>query len=171
MINIRKNIGWILYTFMGGVLPHGTYKQFPISQSIRRLAGILLFEKCGKGINLGRKIRFSRKVTIGNNSSIGNNAYLSGKIIIGNNVMIAPNCTFIAISHRFSDKPPFQHIGSANAPIIIEDNVWIGYGAIILEDVTIGKGSIVAAGAVVTRDVEPYTIVGGVPAKLIKNRG
>lgn len=54
--------------------------------------------------------------------------------------------------------------------IIIDDDVWIGAGAIILTGVTIGKGSVIAAGSIVTKDVEPYTIVGGNPAKLIKKR-
>ena len=74
------------------------------------------------------------------------------------------------MNHEFAQVPPFQHIGSGEDEIVIGDYTWIGYGAKILAGVTVGEGSIVAAGAVVTKDVEPYTVVGGVPAKLIKNR-
>lgn len=169
-MNVKKYMGWFLYAFVGGVLPHGGYGQFPLSQSIRRLSAKLLFDYCGKGVNIGRRIRFSQKVSLGDGSGIGDHAYISGELRIGNHVMMAPRCVFIAMNHKFSPEYPFQEIGGESQKIEIGDNVWIGYGAMVLAGVKIGDGAIVAAGAVVTKDVEPYTVVGGVPAKLIKKR-
>ena len=169
-MKISKLIGYVVYTFVGGVLPHGKINQFPISQFIRRLSVKLLFNSCGNNNNIGRKIRMSRGISIGNDSSIGDSCYFSGDVTIGNNVMIAPKVSFISLEHIFDDTDVLKDIGQISRKIIVEDNAWICYGATILSGVTIGHGSIIAAGAVVTKDVKPNTIVGGVPAKFIKNR-
>ena len=85
--------------------------------------------------------------------------------------MMAPNVAIIATNHNFGRKDiPMNQQGSVDMAINIEDDVWIGYGAKILAGVTINKGVIIAAGAVVTADVPEYTIVGGVPARMIKKR-
>lgn len=167
-MNIRKILGRFLYC-IGGVLPHGTYDQFPVSQTIRRCAGRLLFDSAGKGLNIGRRCRLSNHISMGSYSSIGDGSYVSGRLIVGNSVMIAPQCVFLGLNHIF-DPVSLEHTGSESKPITIKDHVWIGYGAKILAGVTIGEYSIVGAGAVVTKDVEPYSIVGGVPAELIKKR-
>jgi maltose O-acetyltransferase len=94
-----------------------------------------------------------------------------GKIIIGNNVMMAPNVGIIAANHRFDRTDiPMKLQGIEENCVIIEDDVWIGYGAYILSGVKVGKGSIIAAEVVVTRNVPDYSIVGGIPAKVIKVR-
>ncbi|MBP8944773.1 MAG: hypothetical protein KBG25_02530 [Paludibacteraceae bacterium] len=89
-----------------------------------------------------------------------------GKLIIGDNVSIGPRCTLVLFSH-----PNFSQIRNQltekNREIIIEKNAWLGAGVIVLQGIKIGEGAIVAAGAVVTKDVAPYTIVAGVPAKKI----
>lgn len=89
------------------------------------------------------------------------------KVVIGNNVLIGPNVTI-----RDSDNHSIFQLDEENIkeqPIIIEDNVWIGMNAVILKGVRIGKGSVVAAGAVVTKDVPEHSLVAGVPAKILKN--
>lgn len=169
-MNVKKYIGYALYSCLGGLLPHGTTKQFKLSNAIRKLCGKLMFDYTGKNVNIGRKIRFSKQVSLGSNSSIGDNAYISGELQIGDNVMIAPKCSFIAIEHEFDKDNPCVHVGNVGKKICIKDNAWIGYGAIILAGVTVGEGGVVGAGAVVTKDVEPYSVVGGVPAKKIKMR-
>lgn len=90
---------------------------------------------------------------------------------IGDYVMIGPYCLFASVHHKFDDwqKPMFLQKPEVRS-IVIEDDVWIGANVTVLPGVTIGRGSIIAAGAVVTKDVEPYSIAGGVPAKLIKYR-
>ena len=110
-------------------------------------------------------------LTIGDNSSIGAYSYIgcSGRITIGNNVMIGPNVSIIAENHIYTeDSKNFKEQGVSNKGITISDNVWIGTKATILDGVTIGQGSIIAAGAVVTQDVPSSVVVGGVPAKVIK---
>lgn len=97
------------------------------------------------------------------------------KVIIGSKVMLGPNVTIIGGNHNTSYLGKFMYDVKKKKPnddldIIIEDDVWIGANAIILRGVTIGRGSIVASGAVVTKNVMPYSVVGGVPAKLLKYR-
>jgi acetyltransferase-like isoleucine patch superfamily enzyme len=110
---------------------------------------------------------------MGNNSNIGPYNYIgcSGKIIIGNNVMLAPRVSIYAENHVF-DNPDIliRDQGVAYQTVIIEDDCWIAANSIILAGVTIGKGSVVAAGSVVTENVAPYSVVAGVPAKFIKSR-
>ncbi|ULO03479.1 DapH/DapD/GlmU-related protein [Campylobacter sp. RM12651] len=109
----------------------------------------------------------------GKNISVGKNVFINsgckfqdqGGIYIGNNVLIGHNVVLATINH---DINPFKRSDMVLKPITIEDNVWIGSNATILSGVNIKKGSIIAAGAVVTKDVEEFQIVAGVPAKLIK---
>ena len=110
---------------------------------------------------------------MGNHSNIGPYNYIgcSGKITIGNNVMLGPRVSIYAENHIF-DNPnlTIKEQGVQKLDVIIEDDCWIASNAVITAGVTIGKGSVIAAGAVVTESVPPYSVVGGVPAKLIKSR-
>mgnify|MGYP004463476607 CR=1 FL=1 len=172
MNKVKKLIGYILYGLLGSWLPHyacGITWKF--SKLIRQISGKLLFDNCGKNVDIGRHCKLSSQISLGDNSGIGDNSYIQGKVIIGNNVMMAPNVAIIAANHNFGRKDiPMNQQGSVDMAINIEDDVWIGYGATILAGVTINKGVIIAAGAVVTADVPEYTIVGGVPARMIKKR-
>ena len=114
-------------------------------------------------------------VEIGKNASFNSNVMINGrgvgKILIGNNVLIGPNVVIRSNNHNYEDPNiPIINQGMTNGEIIIKDNVWISSNCVILPNCTIGEGSIVAAGAVVTKDIEPYSIVGGIPAKKIGNR-
>lgn len=172
MNKIKKAIGYLIYVCIGSWLPHyQLHYSWPISMRIKRFSAKLMLEKCGKAVDIGRHISFSAKISLGDRSSIGDNAYFNGEVNIGNDVMMSPNCAFIASNHNYSRTDvPMNQQGGVAEPIIIEDDVWIGYGVIITAGVHVGRGAIVAAGAVVTKDVEEYTIVGGVPAKLISTR-
>ena len=88
-----------------------------------------------------------------------------GGITIGNNVFIAPKVNLVTLNHSFD---PANRSATISKPIVIEDGVWIGIGATVLQGVTIGKNSIVGANSVVTRDVPPNTVVAGNPAKFVK---
>lgn len=110
-------------------------------------------------------------IHIGQDSLIGELNVLRGQggITIGNRVYTAPLVQLLAVNHIYSDPTrPMVEQGITATGIVIEDDVWIGAGAIITDGVHIGKGAVVAAGAVVTKAVKPYTVVGGVPARLIK---
>lgn len=110
-------------------------------------------------------------IRIGRDSLIGEYNVLRGQggITIGDRVYTAPLVQILAVNHVFDDPDrPIVEQGITAEGIVIEDDVWIGAGAIITDGVRIGRGAVIAAGAVVTHDVESHTVVGGVPARLIK---
>ena len=98
--------------------------------------------------------------------------YGGNTVSIGANVMIAPHCMIAAGTHNYIqlDGPMRTAISESKGPIVIEDDVWIGANSTITDGVHIGMGAVVAAGSVVTKDVAPYDVVAGVPARVIKNR-
>ncbi|WP_413285377.1 acyltransferase [Vibrio sp. MA40-2] len=135
----------------------------------------LLLAKKGHSVFIDAHVyfRYPKKVYIGNLVSInrGCEFYPSWNdretiIAIGNNVRIGPSTKFFAAGHDTFD----IELADNSSTITVKDHVWIGGNSTILQGVTIGEGAIVAAGSVVTKDIAPYTIVGGVPAKFIKNR-
>ena len=124
----------------------------------------------GKHSYVHRYCRFFHvgKIYIGNNSTINFGCYLDNRrgIHIGNNVGIAHNTKIYTLGHDYNN-PSFPTIGS---PVIIKDNVFIFSNALIMPGVSIEEGAIVLAGSVVTKNVEPWTIVGGNPAKPLRRR-
>ena len=115
-------------------------------------------------------------IRIGNNSSFNRdvhiNADVGGQIIIGDNCLIGPKVVMRTANHRFEIKEVnIREQGHQIADILIEDDCWIGANAIILGGVHIGKGAIIGAGAVVTKDIPSMAIAVGVPAKVLKYRG
>ncbi len=112
-------------------------------------------------------------LTIGNNVGIAQNCFIQvrGKVDIGNNVLFGPNVSIFSENHVFEQTDlPISKQGVSRKGVVIEEGVWIGSRSVILDGVVVGRDSIIAAGSIVTKDVMPYTIVGGVPAKLIKAR-
>ena len=108
-------------------------------------------------------------VVIGDHTRIGIHNTIIGPVTIGNHVNLAQGITVTALNHNFDDTTKrIDEQGIATKPVVISDDVWIGANAVILPGVTIGRHVVVAAGAVVTKDVPDNTIVGGVPATLIK---
>lgn len=108
-------------------------------------------------------------VMIGNHTRVGLHNTIIGPVIIGNHVNLAQGITVTALNHNFEDSNKrIDEQGVSTSAVIIEDDIWIGANAVILPGVTIGHHSVVAAGAVVTKDVPPHSLVAGVPAKIIK---
>ena len=119
----------------------------------------------GKNLGVGLKI--------GNNSNIGRYSYIgcSGGIEIGNNVMLSPRVGMYAENHNFERTDiPIRDQGVTRSKIVIEDDCWLASNTIILAGVTIGRGSIIAAGSVINADIPPYSVVAGVPGKILLNR-
>jgi len=108
-------------------------------------------------------------VVIGSHTRIGLHNTIIGPVTIGNHVNLAQGITVTALNHNF-DNPHLRidQQGVSTQAVTIGDDIWIGANAVVLPGVAIGHHAVVAAGAVVTRDVEPYTVVGGVPAKVIR---
>lgn len=108
-------------------------------------------------------------VTIGNHTRIGIHCTVIGPVSIGNHVNLAQGITVTALNHNFEDATKrIDEQGISTKPVVIGDDVWIGANAVILPGVTIGRHAVVAAGAVVTKDVPDYSLVAGIPAKVIK---
>lgn len=140
------------------------------SHYVRRFVYRFWGIKIGKGsaIHMGAVFYYPPNISIGNDTIIGEHTVLDGrdKLIIGNHVDIASEVMIYNGEHDVND----QNFKAKFAPVIIEDYVFIGPRVIVLPGVTIKKGAVVGAGAVVTKDVDEFTIVGGVPAKLISER-
>lgn len=138
---------------------------------------------CGKGVSLrpmSSDIKGIGNLSVGDGTSIpkGSTFYCTeAPLTIGRKVIFGPHPTIITGDHRIDmvgkyivDVTVGEKRPENDAPVVIEDDVWCGANVTILKGVTIGRGSVVAAGAVVTRSFPPYSIIGGVPAKLIKMR-
>lgn len=112
-------------------------------------------------------------LVIGNHVGIAQNCFIQvrGKVTIGNYVIFGPGVSVFSENHRFEDPEiPVKLQGESRKGVVIEDGVWIGANSVILDGVKVGRNSVIAAGSVVNKDVKPYSIVGGVPARLIKIR-
>lgn len=135
----------------------------------------LMFAKLGMDVHIDFKtyFRFPKQISIGSHVSINRGCQFfagfhakNATIIIHDHVAIGPEVVFFAAGHDYGD----INLPDSGAPIVIHSYVWIGGRSTILQGVTIGEGAVVAAGSVVTKDVTPYTIVAGIPAKFIKTR-
>lgn len=170
MKRLKRIIGRILY-IVASKMPE--YSSIQIGQTaFRKLSGNLILEKCGVKVNIEKGAVFASSVELGDRSGLGVNCRISGKVVIGRDVMMGPNVSFYTRNHAFSriDIPMSQQGFSVEKPVIICDDVWIGANSILLGGVIVGKGAVIGAGAVVTKDVPEYAIVGGNPAKVLKYR-
>ena len=152
-----------------------------IGQRVAFEPGVLVFHpeqiEIGDDVYVGHnailKGYHKGRMTIGEGTWIGQGAFLhsAGDITIGRGVGIGPKVTILTSEHTADDRAlPVMHTPVEFAPVVLEDGCDIGAGAVILPGVRIGRGAIVGAGAVVTRDVEPFTIAAGVPARLLRRR-
>lgn len=167
-----KSLSIIFYYLLFNKLPSSF---FPLGKffNFLRISTLRNFVQIGKGCLVEPYVNFGKgkNIQIGNMCQINERVYIqSGKI--GNYVLIAPNTSILGMFHNYAsvDIPMALQGITREIPPVIEDDVWIGRNVVIMPGVFIGKGSIIGANAVVTKDVEPYSIVGGVPAKLIRKR-
>lgn len=151
-MNMKKTLGRILYRLLGKHMPLSDARLNFGSKKVRALCGKLLLRHCGKNVNIEKGAQFSSEISLGDNSGIGVNIYTSN------------HCT------DRTDIPMWKQGFTRANPVVIGDDVWIGARVTILPGVHIGKGSVIGAGSVVTKDVPEYSVVGGNPARVLKSR-
>lgn len=173
MCKLNKTIARLIYNSIAKKMPLSYSPVNLGARYIRAYLGKILLLECGQNINIEKGAAFGENVTLGDNSGIGINAFISSNVSIGNNVMMGPDCIIYTANHSFENRGiPMRCQGfSEKKEVNIGDDVWIGGRVIILPGIKIGKGAIIGAGAVVTKDVPEYAIVAGNPAKIIRYRG
>lgn len=157
--------GWQRYMlFQVGLVP---------SHHIRKFVYKALGAEIGKNVvfHFRTEVRGLHRLKIGDGTIIGDNALLAAQrgLTIGKNVNLSSNVSIYSGAHDHRD-PYFRSTPATTRPITIGDRVWIGSNAIILTGVNIGEGAVVCAGCVVTKDVDPYAVVAGIPAKKVNER-
>lgn len=174
---MKRKAFYYLYILLAKHLPlsYTFWGKLFHSKQIRYFVCKNIFKECGKNVNIEKGADFGSgfELSIGDNSGIGANCTVPYNIKIGNDVMMGPNCYFLSQNHNFSDlNTPMRLQGyiADTPPTIIEDDVWIGYGVIATPGRTIKKGSIIAAGCVLSKDFPECSVVGGNPSKLLKSR-
>lgn len=171
-VPLREYVACAFYLPLYGLVK---YLPSPFGDPLRWMVTHAFGMRGGWGwIREGVTIQFPWRVVTGKGWSMNEGVQLipGGIIRIGDNARIAPRVTIAATNHVF-DNPeiPIKHQGFMNQEVIIGEDTWIGAHAVILPGVEVGKGAIVAAGSIVTKDVPTLTIVGGVPARPIGKRG
>lgn len=161
--------GQVLFSMIPGVL----------GKFIRRCFYKASLNSVGSNLYVGHRVRIQvpQSVYLGRNVGINDGVWIAanqnaeGKIFIGNDVLIGPYTVLHSGNHVFTDPGvPIYHQGFKFSSIKIGDDVWIGAHCTVLSGVTIGEGSVIGAGCVVTKDIPPYSIVVGVPGKVIGSR-
>lgn len=169
---LLKFISLILYYGFATHLPD--WPLYIIAVPIRGFLARRILDECGDDILIMQGAHFGSgsERKLGNNSGFGKNADIGKYTYMDDDIMMGKDVIIITRAHDFKNiNIPMRQQGFEDySAVVIENDVWIGDRVIILPGVRIGKGAIIATGAVVTRDVEKYSIVGGVPARFIKSR-
>ena len=163
-----------LYYAIAGKLPDVPFPGAWLGQTLRRLLAQQIFEHCGSHVRINRGANFGTgaRIHLGENSSISRDCWVGSDTRIGDDVMMAPQVTILSKSHNFNRTDISMRAQGAPPPraVTIGNDVWIGTRVIILPGVRVGDHCIIGAGAVVTKDVPDWAIVGGNPARVIRYR-
>lgn len=173
--NVTKVIALFLYYGFARFFPTQPMLGYQIGYWLRRNLLRFIVDECGNDVIVKSNCYFGtgQGIKVGDRSQLGQNARIGPYTTIGDDVVMGPDVVIMTTSHAFEDPVvPINRQGSLPIkPIIIGNDVWIGTRAIILPGVKVGDKAIIGAGSVVTKDVPPLAIVGGVPAKIIRYRG
>lgn len=175
MRNLKHKISLLLYYGLAKHFPTQPMPGYKFGYFFRRLLIKSIAEECGKDVIVKQNAYIGRGVglKIGDRSQIGHNSRIGQHVTIGDDVLMGPDVVIMANSHAFErlDVPINKQGALAIKPVSIGNDVWIGTRVIILPGVTIGDQAVIAAGAIVTKNVPKGAIVGGNPAKVIRYRG
>jgi maltose O-acetyltransferase len=177
-IRLAKRSCWYFFYYSFAQHLPASYRFQPLgklAKMCRAIACKRLFRACGQRVNVERGANFYTgwEIEIGDDSSLGIGCIVPYDLKVGKDVMMGPYVIIVGENHKSDrrDLPMRLQGYHQYPPVRIEDDVWIGARVIILPGLRIGKGAIIGAGAVVTKDVPPYAICAGNPARVIKYRG
>ena len=170
-----KKLLLLIYYALLQRIPMQPMPGYKLGYKLRYWCARHLLCRCGKDVIVKDHCYFGNgtRLSVGDRSQLGSNARLNGDITIGKDVVMGPDVVMMATSHEFNslDIPINQQGAKPDEPIVIGDDCWIGTRVIILPGVHIGNKCVVAAGAVVTHSFVSGCILGGVPARVLKERG
>lgn len=171
LISFKKRIFYLLYISVFRFTPED-YRPYSLFFPLLRNFLVRNFViRSGKKIRVKYNADISPNIIIGNFSELGTRCMIHGNVTIGNNVIMGPDVKIYARNHKYTSiDVPIQFQGKEYLKTIIGNDVWLSANVIITAGVNIGNHCIIAAGSVVTKDVPDFSVVGGVPAKIIKNR-
>ncbi|MDU9048762.1 MAG: acyltransferase [Candidatus Electrothrix sp. Rat3] len=157
-------------------LPEGYHHpKFSIFNTARSFIGRKLFLSCGRNVSIHRNAHFGtgRRLSVGSGSHLGVNCWINakGSVTLGENVIMGPDVIILTGKHSFDNpglsikEQPMEY-----APVVIEDDVWLGARVVVLPGCTIAKGSVIGANSVVSKDIPPYSVAVGSPISILRNR-
>lgn len=159
----------VLLQTIGGILPQSNHPMGSVGKKFRGWCAKHIAAEFGEDVNIEKGASIQPGVVLKEKANVGVNCLVGPKAEIGAKVMMAPECHIYTRNKKFrKDLKRFKGYEEIK-PVIIEEDVWIGARVIIVPGVRIGKGCVVAAGAVVSKDMPPYHVVAGNPARAVKN--
>jgi maltose O-acetyltransferase len=172
---MKRKVALFLYYTIAKRFPTQPVPGWKIGYALRRKLVSIFAENCGKNVIIKQNAYLGSAIglSLGDNAQVGANSRIGPEVTIGNDVLMGPDVVLMTTNHAFEDPDiPIRLQGSLPIkPIVIEDDAWLGTRVIVLPGIKIGKGAIIGAHSLVTKDIPPYTIWGGVPAKYIRKRG
>ncbi|EEZ49255.1 acyltransferase [Neisseria gonorrhoeae] len=161
---------FLLLRFAGSVLPPSYMRGIGIvGRRVRSFLARRVSPHIGRGVNIERGAYVFPDTVLGDGSGIGANCEICRGLVVGKNVMMGPECLLYSTNHKFDRENKRFEGYTEIRPITLEDDVWPGRRVIVMAGVTVGRGSVVGAGAVVTKDIPPYSLAAGNPAVVKKN--
>ena len=169
-----RSLALLLYYAFAWHFPTQPMPGWRFGYWLRRLLIQRIAKQCGRDVIVKRRayIGSATHLVIGDRTQLGHGARIDHDVTLGSDVMMGPDVVIMSNSHAFErlDIPMIAQGAAPRRPVVIGDDVWIGTRVVILPGVKVGRGAIIGAGSVVTKDVPEYAIVGGVPAKVLKYR-
>ena len=172
---MKKQLALFAYYAAAIRLPTQPVPGWRLGYRLRRILIRAIAEECGSGVIVKQNayVGSGRGLRIGRDSQLGANSRIGPFTVIGDNVVMGPDVVIMTTSHAFEDPAkPIRLQGELPVkPVRIGDDVWIGTRVVILPGVTLGNGCVIGAGSVVTRDIPPFAIAAGNPARVLRRRG